>query len=131
MRQLGQLGVVAAGGVCFFAAADYLTRRALHTAGCSFPSSVAVIIGLGTTSLHPRLGGSLQRWLGPGGAILRAGLPLFLAPVILMPLVVQGGDLAAESLPAVVALASFATLFTLGSCGAWCWAGPACLLRHL
>ena len=77
------------GGIGAFVAFDQGTALLLRHAGVVFPSSVACIIVGGAISLHPRAGPALQQILGPGAAWLRAGLPVFLCPPVLAPIVMD------------------------------------------
>ena len=80
---------VTVGGIGAFVAFDQGTGLVLNYAGVAFPSSVACIIVGGIVSLHPRAGPALQRFLGPGASWLRAGLPIFLCPPVLAPIVMD------------------------------------------
>ena len=76
-------------GIGAFVAFDQGTGLVLRSAGVAFPSSVACIIVGGAVSLHPRAGPALQRLVGPGASWLRAGLPVFLCPPVLAPIVMD------------------------------------------
>ena len=96
-------------GIGAFIVADQGMSATLKTVGIVFPSSVACIIVGGAASLHPRLGPALQRALGPGAAWLRGWLPVFLAPPVLSPFVMDNPGAEYVGKMAFVALAGLLT----------------------
>jgi hypothetical protein len=96
-------------------AADQAMSALLKAADVSFPSSVACIVVLGVAAATPQVGTVLQLALGPGAAWLRAGLPLFLCPPILVPLALELPP--ADYLGKMVALAAATSLVTMGAVG--------------
>ena len=107
--------LVAVAGIGAFVAADAALDAALQQQGSSWPSSVVGILALGAAAAHPVAGRRLNAWLGPGAAWLRAGLPFFLAPVIMAPIVVPLPP--AEELPRVVLLAGACMVGSVAAAG--------------
>ncbi len=106
---------VTLGGVGAFVAFDQGTGFVLRHVGVAFPSSVACIIVGGTVSLHPRVGPALQRIFGPGASWLRAGLPVFLCPPVLAPIVMDNPGAEYVGKMVVVAFAGlFSTMALVG-----------------
>lgn len=99
------------GGIGTFVAFDQGIGFVLRQAGVTFPSSVACIVVGGAVSLHPRAGPALQRVLGPGACWLRAGLPAFLTPPVLAPIVMDNPG--AEYVGKMVVLAFAGLLSTM------------------
>ena len=106
---------ITVGGVAAFVAFDKGMGRTLQQAGIAFPSSVACIIVGGAVSLHPRAGPALQRVLGPGASWLRAGLPVFLCPPVLAPIVMDNpGAEYVGKMVAVAFVGLFSTMAVVG-----------------
>jgi hypothetical protein len=106
---------VAVGGVFLFVSADRITAHALDAVGSTCPAPVANVILLSLFSVHPAVGRKLVAVLGSGGAWLKAGLPIFLVPIIVGPAAIELPEI--ESLPKIGALLAASALFTLGVVG--------------
>eukprot|EP01065_Artemidia_motanka_P011767 TRINITY_DN16412_c0_g1_i2.p1 TRINITY_DN16412_c0_g1~~TRINITY_DN16412_c0_g1_i2.p1 ORF type:complete len:444 (+),score=39.10 TRINITY_DN16412_c0_g1_i2:49-1380(+) len=97
------------GGVGVFAAIDSAAGHCLNAAGLQFPSSIAGLLGLAAVCAPAKTGRLAAAALGPAAAWLRAGLPIFLTPPIMYPVV---AELPTDSVLArVLLLAALSLLF--------------------